>query len=128
MSYDLCAQKDKMYFGAVSREETSRFVSGIPNVVTNGPQGFIMQRGAALWMEIDLESVSREGDVVDDDNPSPTINCIRFHIPYAYVSQLDECCASALRIADHLGWELYDLQEDARVGQARQAKPWWKFW
>jgi hypothetical protein len=118
MSYDLCARKDKKFSGAVSREESARFISGFPNVVANGPEGFVMQRGNELYMEIDLSTVSEEGDVmIDVDNkPSPTINCIYFHVPYAYTRELETCRAVAFQIAQKLEWALYDPQKDAVIG------------
>ena len=69
MSYDLCARKDKTFSGAVSRAETSRAVASISNVVANGPTGFVLQGSDEIWMEIDLESVSAEGDATETDTP-----------------------------------------------------------
>jgi hypothetical protein len=130
VSYDLCARADERFSVAVPRGDVSRVVAGQPFVVANGPSGFVLQEGDALWMEIDLESVTEEGDSLELDEraPSATVNCINFHVPYAFTKQLPRCTEVALRIAGSLGWELYDSQTDSVAGTQRARKPWWKFW
>jgi len=91
-----------------------------------------MQEGDSIWMEIDLELVSQDGDAVapEGGSPSPTVNCINFHVPYAASEKLDDCRAAALQIATALGWELHDLQLDTVVTlrSLRPRRPWWRFW
>jgi len=123
----MCTRKDAKFSGAVSREESERLISSFSNMVANGPEGFVMQSGNELYMEIDLSTVSEEGDVIDiDNNPSLTINTIQFHIPYAYISKLEACRAVAVQIAQNLNWELYDPQKGAVVWDRERRKPWWK--
>ena len=125
----MCARKDAKFSGTVSREECERLISSFSNLVANGPEGFVMQSGNELYMEIDLSTVSEEGDVIDsDNNPSLTFNTIQFHIPYAYISELETCRAVAIQIAQNLNWELYDPQKGAVVWDSERRKPWWKLW
>ena len=87
-------------------------------------------------MEIDLEHVTEEGDFIEDSETSPTVNCIRFHIPYRMLgSQPDRVYLPTVHtIAAHLGWTAIDDQTDEPLADApgrsdeSPAKPWWKFW
>lgn len=132
MSYDLCARSDDTHSRSVPRDTAAAVVAGMPAVAANGPAAFVMQGGDDVWMEIDLELVSEEKDAVEGDagGPSPMVNAIQFHVPYAFTARLDACRATALQIAGALGWELYDLQLDAVVTGAAppRRKPWWRFW
>lgn len=132
MSYDLCARADASYSRSLTRAAVAAVVAGTARVAANGPCGFAMQERDSMWMEIDLESVSPDGDAVETANgeTSPTVNCINFHVPQAFTARLEECRGAALQIARALGWELFDPQLDAVVAErsVRPRRTWWRFW
>ena len=86
-------------------------------------------------MEVDVESVSEEGDNLEEDGIHGEVNCIRFHVPAAFEGRVPECVQMAAKIAEAVGWPLIDCQtgEPAQVQSQKpslpeQSKPWWKFW
>jgi hypothetical protein len=84
-------------------------------------------------MEIDIETVSEEGDNIEDKSTDPaTFNCIRAHIPYSHLGREPEQDYFPLlrSIAQQVGWQLYDEQNDGEIpeGDAEPKKPWWRFW
>jgi hypothetical protein len=87
-------------------------------------------------MEIDLESVTEEGDTADDCDKSPTVNCVRLHIPYQFLGDQPELdyFPTALEIAGHLGWPALDdqtgepLKGVTATSRQLEPKPWWRFW
>ena len=129
MSYDLNSQVDDSYSIKAPREDISNYISQLPDIEPNGPCGFILKRGESVYMEIDLTLVNEEGDTIEDyQNLSPEINCINFHIPYAFADSLEPYFQVALQISDRVGWILYDLQTDRQIKELKAKKPWWKFW
>ncbi|HZS03792.1 MAG TPA: hypothetical protein VFD58_02875 [Blastocatellia bacterium] len=117
MSYDLTIKSDDRYSKHADVEEVKAFIRQIPNISANGERGFCYQDGELYYMEIDLDAVDDEGDSVEEEDSLPSrINCIDGHIPNAF---MDEDKADPNRyvevlgqIAQHLGWYLYDPQED----------------
>jgi hypothetical protein len=130
VSYDLTARSDDTYSTRVVRNRASALVASLPNVHTNGPGSFVLQRGEEVWMEVDLELVTEDGDSLDhaSQHPSAEINCVRFHVHAAFQGTLDECIATAIRVATGLGWHLNDEQTGAVVRDRPSKKPWWRFW
>ena len=101
MSYDLTARSDEMFSVSIQRSEVASIVAQIPKVEPNGPSGFLLERDGDVWMEIDVELVSDEGDNLEDPDAelSTEVNCIHFHVPYAFVENLSSHNEVALRIA-----------------------------
>src|SRR5262245_52382968 len=133
MSYDITIAADDKFSEHVSRAELRNFLSTLPGVQPNGEQCFVLSRGDELWMEIDPELVTEEGDTRDDDLGSSTVNCIRLHIPYAELGKQPESdyYPTARAIAEHLGWVAMDEQTGAPLAPATSqasSKPWWRFW
>lgn len=129
MSYDLTARNDERYSRSVSFERVSSLVAAMPDVRPNGSSGFILEMGDDVWMEIDLEAVSEEGDNIEiprGETP-PQINCIHFHVPYGQIEGLDPCVEVALKIANELEWQVYDEQTGDFVVRSSARKPWWRF-
>ena len=126
MSYDITIAADESFSRSVPFEPLRDFISRLANVHPNGDRGLVLREGNRLWMEIDLEAVSEDGDTLDDGLTSPTVNCIRLHVPYAYLGDppRDEYFTTAVAIAQHAGWRAIDEQ----TGELLRKKPWWKFW
>ena len=130
MSYDLTARQDGEYSRGVPFERASTLLAAMSDVEPNGSSGFVLERGGDVWMEIDLEAVSEEGDSIEaPGNEAPSeINCIRFHVPYGHIEELEPCVEVALKIAGGLEWQLYDEQVCDDIAQSSGRKPWWRFW
>jgi hypothetical protein len=128
MSYDLTSQGDDRYSIKVARNVVYEAIAQLADVEPNGTSGFVLKRGKTVYMEIDVELVSEEGDNIEDlQNPAPEVNCINFHIPYAFVDPIEAYLKVALEISDSLGWKLYDLQTDQQVTELSERKPWRRF-
>ncbi len=89
-----------------------------------------------MWMEIDLEDVTEDGDI-REDGASGSVNCVRLHIPYAMLGGAPErdYFPTAFAIGQYLGWAVIDEQTGeslaasaARGQDAPRRKPWWKLW
>jgi hypothetical protein len=137
MSYDITIASDELYSRAVPLEPLRTFIAQIPRVQPNGTRGFVLRDGDRLWMEIDLESVTEDGDARDDSDESPTVNCLRLHIPYQFLGEhpVRDYYPVILTFARHLGWSAIDEQTgkalqsaDSSTSGAPSTKPWWKFW
>lgn len=137
MSYDLTIKADKTYSRMTPRAELASFISQLPGIKPNG-NGFVLEEEDRLWMEIDLEVADEEGNNIEEEGKTYNeINCIRLHIPYAFMNDTYErdYLPTVLAIAEHLGWMLCDEQsgkEMTREGLLPKGKkvqrPWWKFW
>lgn len=132
MSYDLTIRPDARFSQFKSLAHLAAFLGQQPNVKPNGNRGFVLE-DANRWMEIDLETVSEEGDNIEDESTDlATFNCIRAHIPYSYLGEQPEHDYFPLlrSIAQQVGWQLYDEQSDGELpGEVgEQKKPWWRFW
>ncbi len=130
MSYDLTARSNASYSAYIQRTQALQVITRLPGIETCSQQGLVFRRGHDIRMEIDLECVNEEGDNIEDFDgpPSAEINRISCHIPYASANGLDSCYEMALKIAEALDWELYDLQMDQVVSEMPRRKPWWKVW
>lgn len=130
MSYDLTARSDDEHSESIPRARVAAILAEMPDVQPNGRTGFTLERGDDLWMGIDLEMVSDEGDSLELDHAEDAgaTNCIRFHVPYGFIGQLDTCLATARDLAEQIGWELFDDQTGEPVPAVRGRRPWWRFW
>ena len=135
MSYDISIAADDTFTRSVPFVRLRDFISHLPNVRPNGERGLVLRADDRLWMEIDLEAVDEQGDVLDECVTSPIVNCVRLHIPYAFLGQPphQEYFAAALAIAEYLGWPAIDEQTGEPVSivageNVRDKKPWWEFW
>jgi hypothetical protein len=129
MSYDITIAADDAFSRSVPLAALRDFVSRLPSVHPSGDRGFVLREGERLWMEIDLEAVSEEGDTLDDGATSPTVNCLRLHVPYPNLGEPPhpEYFTTAIAIAKHLGWPAIDDQTGQPLGRP-DTKPRWKLW
>lgn len=147
MSYDLTIRADDRYSQFTAIQPLIEIAAELPNVEMNGERGLVLDDPPSRWMEIDLETVSEEGDFLEEEANSLQINCVSLHVPYAfYRSETFETdyLPTALAIARHLQWSLIDPQTEnvvwspggevvwspgpdiARLLGAK--RPWWRFW
>jgi hypothetical protein len=125
MSYDLTIKSDGTYSRSTSRAVLESFINQLPGVKPNGKHGFALDDKSKRWMEIDLEVVNEEGDNIESDKQvSADVNCIRLHIPYKFLGDDIErdYLPTAFAIAEHVGWTLYDDQDDEPVSKAEGTK------
>ena len=132
MSYDLTIRPDEMFSEFKPLAPLAAFLAAQPDVRPNGKRGYVLDANNR-WMEIDIETVSEEGDNIEDDSTDPnTFNCIRAHIPYGHLGEQPHLDYFPLlrSISQHLGWQLYDEQsDDGSVDDGtKPKKPWWRFW
>ena len=137
MSYDITIAADESFSKSVPIDSLRAYLSTLANLRPNGDRGFLFQEDERLWMEIDLEAVTEEGDLRDDSDELSTVNCVRLHIPYPRIGTQPETdyFPIAVAIGRHLGWPVLDEQSGEPLKLVRQeststsaAKPWWKFW
>jgi hypothetical protein len=128
MSYDLTIRANQSYASFASFKSLGQFVARLPHVKYNGERGFVLDDPPHRRMEIDLELVSEDGDILDDEAYAE-FNCIRLHIPQEFLSAAfqRDYFPTALAIAERLGWHLFDDQTEEEVTYVAE-KPWWKFW
>ena len=132
MSYDLTIRPDESFSQFKPLTPLASFLAEQPNVKPNGNRGFAFEDGNC-WMEINIETVSDEGDNIEDESTDKeTYNCIRAHIPYPRLGKQPELDYFPLlrSIAQHVGWQLHDEQSGDEPPENNDApkKPWWRFW
>jgi hypothetical protein len=132
MSYDLSIRSDDRFSQFKPLAPLASFLAAQPNVKPNGNRGFALEDGDR-WMEIYIETVSEEGDNIEDESTDPeTFNCIRAHIPYPRLGKQPQRDYFPLlrSIAQHVDWQLFDEQRDGELpdDDAEPEKPWWRFW
>lgn len=137
MSYDITIRSDASYSRSEGRASLESFMAQLPGLRrADGPQ-FVLDDRPKRWLEISLESVDANGNSVEEDPPCDTTNCIRLHIPYAFLGRRPDrdYFPTAFAIADHLGWSLYDEQsgeiiprEATAAPMIEASRPWWKIW
>ncbi len=140
MSYDLTIRADEGYSRSVPVQSVSDFIRRLSSIRPNGDRSFVLDDRTKRWMEIDLEMVSPDGDNMDEEGEEYSeFNCIRLQIPHQGVggAPAREYFPTALAIAGHLGWRLYDEQSGDEIPQGVATAPaapkierrgWWKFW
>lgn len=121
MSFDLTIKPDDDFSRSAKVSRVRGFVARLPHLRPNGRRGFVLDDPPARWMEIDLEFIGPDGEFDEARSESgPDTNCVRLHIPYAYLGDTPErdYFPTALAIARFLGWRLHDEQsgEDIRAG------------
>jgi hypothetical protein len=110
MSYDITIRHDEAYSATTPRRTLDAFLEGVPEVDAAGPGYLCGDANGPVHFEIDLEMVTPVGDLVEDA-PSDEVNCVRIHIPYAFLdASADTAIDVALGLAEHLGWEALDEQ------------------
>jgi hypothetical protein len=120
LSYDLTIRSNETFSRSTSRAALESFVKQLPGVKPNGRQGFALDARPKRWMEIDFEVVNAEGDNIESNQTVSTdINCVRLHIPSKYLGEDIEhdYLPTAFAIAEHVGWTLYDDQDDEPVSK-----------
>jgi hypothetical protein len=114
------------------------FIAQLPSIRRADRPQFVLDEKPKRWMEISLERADEEGNGVEEEGKTyETTNCIRLHIPYAFLGKSPErdYFPTCFAIADHLGWSVYDEQSGADISRGAMAsdtapkeKPWWRFW
>ena len=109
MSYDLDIKADDDYSQSADCDRLKAFVAHLPGIKPNGSRGFVLDDRPQKWMEIDLEAVSPDGDYDEELSRGTWVNCVRLHIPYAYLGETPErdYFPTAWAIAAFLGWRLH---------------------
>jgi hypothetical protein len=118
MSFDLTVKSDETYSRRTLKAALDLFISQMPGIKPNGSRGFVLDERPKRWMEIDLEVVSEEGENIKEDGRTyEEINCLRLHIPYAFLDDDigRDYLPTAFAIADYIGWTLYDDQRGKPV-------------
>ena len=137
MSYDITIAADTGYSRSTPVDTVRDVIARLPGIRPNGSRGFALDIEGRLWMEIDLEAVTKDGDILDENDYSPTVNCVRMSIPYPMLGDRPErdYFPTALSISDGLGWVAIDDQTGEPIpgggdpDERRSIKaPWWKFW
>ncbi len=130
MSYDLEARSDDRYSKFLPRKKINDIVRGMPFIIPNGPEGFILECGDSLNMEIDIELAKENGERVEEKAVTASANCIRFAVFSEYIDNLDEAILVAIKIGNAVGWQVYDLQTDELAYAAAPAvrRKWWQIW
>lgn len=118
MSYDLEIRSDERYSQARAFQTLDAFIASLPDIYEESP-GFLRYEDAAqqMHMEIDLELVDDEGELAVDIDPEGEnkVNRISLHIPAANMhhdARHQRYLEIANMIANYLGWQLIDLQQD----------------
>jgi hypothetical protein len=113
MSFDLTIKPDDGFSRSAPVGQVIGFTSRLPHVRANGSRGFVLDDPPSRWMEIDLEFIGPDGEFDEAQTESgPDTNCVRLHIPYAYLGDNPgrDYFPTALAIAKFLGWRLNDEQ------------------
>ncbi len=128
MSYDLTIKPDDEFSRSAEVGRVMTFIGQLPSVRSNGARGFVLDDPPSRWMEIDLEYIGPDGEFDDELSESgPKTNCVRLHIPYAYLGDTPErdYFPTALAIAKFLGWRLYDEQSGEDIHEGAIPKRQW---
>jgi hypothetical protein len=131
MSFDLTIEPDDEFSRSAEVGRVKAFVAQLPYIRPNGGRGFVLDDPPSRWMEIDMELIGPDGEFDEAlSETEPDTNCVRLHIPYAYLGDNPErdYFPTALAVARFLGWRLYDEQsgEDIRAG-ALPRREWSEF-
>ena len=130
MSYDFRLQANSNYSVSHDIESTVAYLLDQANVKSNGKRGFVLDDPPSRWMEIYLETVSDEGDSIEDGNiVNNTFNCVNLCIPYGFLENqpVDSYYPLIKSLAQHLRWEAINLQTDLNLNHIPKT-PWWKIW
>jgi hypothetical protein len=138
MSYDITIRPDEKFSRSVPREIVAEFVATLPSIRRADSPQFVLDEKPKRWMGISLETTDEEGNCVEKVGRTyDTTNCVRLHIPYAFLGMRPDLdyFPTCFAIANHLGWSVYDEQSgeviprDAIASDDSQTqKPWWRFW
>jgi len=136
MSYDITIRPDETFSRSVPRESLATFIAQLPSISRSGGSQLVLDARPKRYMTISLETADEDGDCMEDDKTADTTNCIRLHIPYAFLGKRLErdYFPTCFAIADHLGWSVYDEQSGENIPRNAIAsdltaqKPWWKVW
>jgi hypothetical protein len=120
MSYDIDIRSNDSYSEYVDKSSVTSFVLGLQGFYLTEDQIYYKNSLLNLYIDIDLESVDNLGELIHldsseaKDKHETNINCVRLHIPYAYMygderdqRYFDISC----EIANYLGWQAYDYQQ-----------------
>jgi hypothetical protein len=133
MSFDLTVKQDSRYSRSTAKDALESFLAGLPGVRRNGTSGFVLNPTPDVWMEIYCEAADRNGDSTEAVLQNhDRVNCVRLHIPYRFLKPEaleQDYLPVAFAITKHLGWELYDEQDDHPDTPVYPKKSsGWKLW
>jgi hypothetical protein len=137
MSFDITLSADDSFSRSAEVDLVRQFIAQLPGVAPNGERSFALCEGDRLWMEIDLEDVTEDGDPNDAADDSRSFNCVRCHIPYSKLGDFPQrdYFPTVVTIAQYLGWRALDEQTgNPLAAPATQhnenpaRRPWWKLW
>ena len=129
--------------GSTPRKALEDFLSTLPGVGRNGPEGFVLDSPPGRWMEITPETRRWEGFIgTRVDSIDHTVNCVRLFFPgnKRGPEMERDYWRTAFAIADHLGWDAWDdtysncflspemVERQLREHAGKSVKPWWKLW
>jgi hypothetical protein len=115
MSYDLEIRSDDDYSQSVPHDSLATFVGKLQKV-----NNFVFEdKKQKLFMNIDLEFMDKDAGESDGEKDKGQVNVIALHIPYAFLHDdnrdTEYYDRIAYPLATHLGWKLYDCQQDDYV-------------
>jgi hypothetical protein len=115
MSYDLQIRSDDDYSKSVPYGSLATFVSKLPKV-----KNFVFEdKKQQLFMNIDLEFMDKHAGESISGRDEGKVNVIALHIPYAFLHDdnrdTEYFDQIAYPLAKHIGWKLYDCQQDEYV-------------
>lgn len=99
MSYDLTIQPKQANADSIRREEVESFISSLPGLRRDGANAFAYTGGkGSIFMSVYLDD-------------SPEIRDISISVPAAFTGSSGKAALLlCFRIADHLGWGVFDEQ------------------
>ena len=118
MSYDLTIRADRDYSRSTEVGRLMAFIARLPHLRPNGARRFVLDDPPSRWMNIDLEFIGPDREYDEElTERGPETNCVRLHIPYAFLGDRPErdYFPTAWAIAKFLGWRLYDQQSGEDV-------------
>jgi hypothetical protein len=117
MSYDLEVRSDAEYSRTVPLARMASLVSGLPGVAQTGPTSFVLDRaGAGIHLNIDVGHADHARPAAAGDDP---VSLAALLVPYAFLAKSAPVAVEmAFRIAEALGWSVYDPQAERVLTRA----------
>ena len=117
MSYDLDVRADQGYSRAVRMPHVASIISSLPGVTRTGPTSFVLDRLPA-GIHVNLDLVHQSAQDEDATPESDEINSVGLSVPYPLLEASGPVALEmAFRIAEALGWSVYDPQGDCEVSR-----------
>jgi len=122
MSYDLEVRADAEYSKAVPLAEVTSVVESFPGVKRTGPLSFVLDRLSA-GIHVNLGFAYESSEENDSSDEPSEVNSATLLVPYPFLAKSGPVALEmALRIAETLGWSVYDPQGDCEVSRESSAE------